>query len=50
MMIRTVDKENYFVSIFNTKTVEYCRTGIIKDGKDTGEDPFIASFPELIDV
>ena len=50
MVIRKVDKEHHFVSIFNTKTGEYCRTGIIKDGKDTGEDPFMASFPELIDV
>lgn len=50
MVIKKVDKENHFVSVFNTKTGEYCRTGIIKDGKDTGEDPFRASFPELIDV
>lgn len=26
------------------------RTGIIKDGKETKEDPFMASFPELLDV
>lgn len=50
LVIRKVDKEHHFVSIFNTKTGKYCRTGIIKNGKDTGEDPFMASFPELIDV
>lgn len=50
MIIRKLDKENHFVSVFNTRTEEYCRTGIIKDGKDTREDPFMASFPELIDA
>lgn len=50
VVIKKVDKENRFVSVFNTNTGEYCRTGVIKDGKDTGVDPFMASFPELIDV
>lgn len=26
------------------------RTGIIENGKDTGRDPFLASFPELLDI
>jgi len=39
-----------FISYFNEKTGEYLRTGIIKDGRDTGIDPFMSSFPELIDV
>lgn len=50
-VIRKTDKKYRFVSVFDTKTGSYVRTGVIdKDGKDTGEDPFMASFPELIDV
>lgn len=45
-----VRKEKKFLSFFNEKTGEYMRTGIIRDGKDTGEDPFMTSFPELLDV
>jgi len=51
MVIRKFDKEHRFVSMFNTETGFYMRSGILdKHGKDTGEDPFMASFPELIDV
>lgn len=49
-MITKVDKKNKFVSTFNPKTGFYVRTGVIKDGVDTGVDPFMSSFPELIDV
>lgn len=49
-LIVKTDKKNHFISFFNTETGDYARTGIIKDGKDTGVDPFMASFPELIDV
>jgi radical SAM protein with 4Fe4S-binding SPASM domain len=49
-MIRKVDKKNKFISVFNPDTGFYVRTGVIKDGKDTGEDPFMTSFPELLDV
>lgn len=49
-MIHKVDKKNKFVSIFDPKTGFYMRSGIIEDGKDTNEDPFMTSFPELIDV
>ncbi len=42
--------DNNFMSIFNTETGKYIRTGIIRNGKDTGADPFMASFPELLDV
>lgn len=46
-----VDKKNKFVSKFNTETGFYVRTGILdEDGKDTNIDPFMTSFPELIDV
>lgn len=39
------------MSAFDTKTGCYIRTGILdENGKDTGEDPFMASFPHLIDV
>lgn len=50
-MIRKYDKENKFVSIFNPETGFYVRTGILdENGKDTGIDPFMTAFPELIDV
>jgi len=45
-----VRKEKEFISMFNEKTGAYIRSGIIADGKDTGIDPFMASFPELLDV
>lgn len=49
-MIRKVDVKNKFVSMFDPKTGFYMRSGIIENGKDTGVDPFMTSFPELIDV
>lgn len=48
--IRKIDSENHFMSIFYPETGFYIRTGVIKDGKDTGVDPFMTSYPELIDV
>ena len=45
-----VDKKYRFVSAFDDKTGMYVRTGIIKNGKDSGIDPFMASFPHLVDV
>lgn len=40
-----------FRSYFNTETGLYVRTGILDDeGKDTGVDPFMASFPHTIDI
>ena len=45
------DQRFHFASAFDTETGAYVRTGILdKDGKDTGIDPFMASFPHLIDV
>ena len=39
------------MAYFDTETGHYARTGIIDDnGKDTGVDPFMTNFPELIDV
>ncbi|MBR2259341.1 MAG: SPASM domain-containing protein [Blautia sp.] len=51
MVYRIIDKKHKFVSYFNSETGAYMRTGILdKDGKDTGKDPFMGSFPNLIDV
>jgi len=45
-----IRKDKNFLSFFDEKTGSYIRTGIIKNGVDTGTDPFMASFPELLDV
>lgn len=51
MRIRKIDKENKYISIFDTETGFYMRTGVIdENGKDTGVDPFMSSMPELIDI
>lgn len=45
------DKKYNFKSAFDTETGAYVRTGILDEsGKETGVDPFMASFPHLIDV
>lgn len=45
------DKKYHFKSAFDMETGTYVRTGILDDdGKDTGVDPFMASYPHLIDV
>ncbi len=49
-LIRKVDKQNKFISMFDTRTGFYARTGILKDGKDTNVDPFMTNFPELLDI
>ena len=45
-----IRKETDFISFFDEKTGGYFRTGVLRNGKDTGIDPFMASFPELLDV
>ena len=51
MIYRIIDRKYNFYSVFNTETGAYLRTGILdKDGTDTGIDPFMGSFPNLIDV
>lgn len=46
-----IDKKNRFYSVFNPKTGFYMRSGVLdENGKDTGVDPFMCSYPELIDV
>jgi len=50
-MIVKIDNKYHFASMFNPDTGFYLRTGIQdKDGKDTGIDPFMASYPELLDI
>lgn len=50
MIIKKKDKNN-FISMFDTDTGMYYRTGILDEkGNDTGIDPFMASYPELIDI
>lgn len=45
------DKKYHFKFAFDTETGAYVRTGILdENGMDTGIDPFMASYPHLIDV
>ena len=48
--LNRVDLKYSFASKFNSKTGFYLRTNVIKDGVETKEEPFMASFPHLIDV
>jgi len=49
-MRKRKDENHHFVSMFNEETGAYIRSGIIINGNDSGEDPFMSSFPELLDV
>jgi radical SAM protein with 4Fe4S-binding SPASM domain len=50
-MVKKIDRKNKFISVFNPENGFYVRTGVIdNDGNDTGVDPFMSSYPELIDV
>ena len=45
------DKQYRFKTAFDTQTGVYVRTGILDEsGRDTGVDPFMASYPHLIDI
>ena len=45
------DKRYCFKSAFDTETGAYVRTGILdENGIDAGAEPFMASYPHLIDV
>ena len=45
------DKKNNFKEAFDTKTGMYVRSGVLdENGKDTNVDPFMRSFPGLIDI
>ena len=51
MKYKIVDEKLRFISAFDTETGAYVRTGVLdENGKDTGSDPFMASYPHLIDV
>lgn len=43
-------KDKNFISCFDEQTGRYIRSGIIENGKITENDPFMSSFPELLDV
>ena len=50
MVYKIVDAKYRFVSIFDTKTGMYIRSGVFdENGNETG-DPFMGSYPNLIDV
>ena len=45
------DKKNKFKSYFNPVTGAYMRTGVLdENGNDTNVDPFMAAFPQLLDI
>lgn len=51
MKYAVYDEKYHFKYSFNTSNGTYIRTGILDDnGKDTGTDPFMGSYPHLIDV
>lgn len=43
-------KDKDFISFFDEATGHYVRSGIIKNGVESAEDPFMTVFPELLDV
>ena len=43
-------REKDYISFFDEISGLYFRTGIIENGKDSGRDPFMTSFPELLDI
>ncbi len=49
-MIEKFDEKYRFYSAFNPNTGFYIRSGIIENGNDSNRDPFMASFPELLDI
>ena len=44
--MRMIQARDY-CSYFDETNGGYMRTGILKDGRDTGVDPFMGEFPEL---
>ena len=51
MKYRIYDEKYKFATLFDSETGFYLRSGVLDDkGRDTGTDPFMASFPHLIDV
>lgn len=51
MIKKYIDTKNNFMEVFNSKTGFYMRTGVLDaEGKDTDIDPFMRSFPQLLDI
>jgi radical SAM protein with 4Fe4S-binding SPASM domain len=52
MSIRALsDKKYHHISFFNIKTGYYYRSGVLDErGSEIGTDPFMASFPHLLDI
>ena len=51
MKYSVYDRKYRYRYFFDTETGFYMRTGILdENGKDTGKDPFMSSYPHLIDV
>ena len=51
MITKMIDKKYNFITMFDDKTGFYLRTNVLdENGKETKEEPFMASFPHLIDV
>ena len=45
------DKKQRFACMFDSSTGFYARTGVLDEqGKDTGIEPFMASYPQLLDI
>lgn len=50
-VLKLRDAEFAFETFFNPITGEYLRTGLLDSaGQETGQEPFMASFPHLLDV
>lgn len=50
-MIKYIDVDNKFIEMFNNETGFYLRSGVLdENGKDTGVDPFMRNFPQLLDI
>ena len=50
LMRKIVNKTRKYISLFDENTGFYMRSGVFRNGKETMEDPFMADFPELLDV
>ncbi len=50
-MIIIRDSKYKYISVFNPENGQGIRSGVLdEDMRDTGEDPFMGSFPELLDI
>lgn len=50
-MIVVRDLKHHYISIFNPGNGQGIRSGVLdEEGQDTGRDPFMGSFPELLDI